>query len=411
MNILLISPNSPFESIGGIERYISNLIEFYKNNKKHRLFIVLPYEGESYVKKLKNVTIFFEDSLFILKNWKVLQKKTNDRARLFSSFIEKAIKENEINIICAENFLFGPPSSYVLLLNMVAIQYNIPLVLQLHSFLNTDLQVELTNQLMWSQVSCVSKSVAGDCFHKGADINFLSTHYLGVDTNKFNEKIKAQTNLKETLGFRDEDKIILSATRIIRGNRSILQEKGVTNLIQAFSKLSPRYNNLKLLIAVGKPPENLKQEFEASLQMLNGYIKLNNIKEKTVVKMFKLDEMPQIYKIADVFVLPSQNETFGQVFLESMATGVPTIGTKVGGIPEIITDSYNGYLVQPDDSSILAQKIENLIMDENVRERFKKFGLSTVRKYFTAEKQFLSFQAMLEELVANNQSPQFDQKI
>lgn len=403
MNILLISPNSPFESIGGIERYISNLIAFYKINKKHKLFIVLPNKDKSYIENIGNVTILFEKTLFIPKNWKNLQKETNERARKFSLFVEKAIKENNINIICAENILFGTPSSYVLLVNMIAIQNNIPLVLQLHSFLVTDLQVELTNQLMWSQVSCVSKSVAGDCFNKGADINILSTHYLGVDTNEFNEN-KVEDNFKTDLGFKLEDKIILTATRIIRGEKNILQEKGITNLIQAFSKLSPRYPNLKLLIAVGKAPDSLKQEFDASLEMLEGYIKLNNVKDNTVIKLFKLEEMPKVYKVSHLFVLPSQNETFGQVFLEAMATGVPVIGTKVGGIPEIITDSYNGYLVAPDDSSILAQRMEKVIMDENMRERFIKFGLSTVNKYFTAETQFLYFQQMLEELVVNQSS-------
>lgn len=402
MNILFISPNSPYESIGGIERYITNLIEYYKNKKDCNLYLILPHKEKSFIKKIGNVTIFFEETFFIPKNWKLTQNKTTDRARLFSNFIIEIIKKNKIDIICAENYLFGPPSSYVLLLNMISIQYDIPLVLQLHSFLVTDLQVQLTNQLIWSQVSCVSKSVAGDCFHKGADINLLSTHYLGVDTNVFNNKLIKDASFKENLGFKSKDKIVLIATRIIRGNVNILQQKGITNLIQSFSKLSPRFPNLKLLIAVGKAPDSLKQEFDASLQMLTGYIRLNNVQDKTIVKMFKLEEMPNVYRIAHVFVLPSQNETFGQVFLESMACGLPVIGTKVGGIPEIISDSYNGYLVQPDDSSILAQRIETLITDENIRKNFIKFGLTTVKKYFTAEKQFSSFQLMLEKLISQN---------
>jgi len=48
---------------------------------------------------------------------------------------------------------------------MVAMQKKTPLVLRLHSLATTELQVELINQLMWDQISCVSKSVAGDCSH------------------------------------------------------------------------------------------------------------------------------------------------------------------------------------------------------------------------------------------------------
>lgn len=193
-----------------------------------------------------------------------------------------------------------------------------------------------------------------------------------------------------------ENKIILTATRIIHGRKSILKEKGIINLIQAFSKLSPRYPNLRLLIAEGKPPDDLKSEFDQANRMLLGYIKLNGIESKTIVRMFKLNEMPEVYRESDVFTLPSENETFGQVFIEAMACGLPVIGTKVGGIPEIISDSYNGFLIPPNDSSILAQMIEKLMNDRSTRSRFIKAGIKTVEDKFTSENQFFNFTKMLE---------------
>lgn len=219
---------------------------------------------------------------------------------------------------------------------------------------------------------------------KGADINSISTHYLGVNVEDFNEKIKLNEDLKKELNLSPDIKIVLTATRIIRGKKNILKDKGIINLIQAFSKLSNRYPNLRLLIAVGKAPKILRDEFECSYKMLLGYIKLHNIQDKTIIKMFELNEMSKVYQASDVFVLASENETFGQVFVESMECGLPVIGTKVGGIPEIISDSYNGYLVQPDDSSILAQRIEKLMNDESLRKKFTKAGLNTVKRSFTS---------------------------
>ena len=131
--------------------------------------------------------------------------------------------------------------------------------------------------------------------------------------------------------------------------------------------------------------------------MLLGYIKLHNIEAKTIVKMFKLNEMPEVYGGSDVFVLPSENETFGQVFIEAMACGLPVIGTKVGGTPEIISDSYNGYLIPPNDSSILAQMIEKLINDRSIKNKFIKEGIKTVEDKFTSEKQLFNFMKTLEE--------------
>jgi len=133
--------------------------------------------------------------------------------------------------------------------------------------------------------------------------------------------------------------------------------------------------------------------------MLMGYIKLHNIESKTIVKTFGLDEIPEIYKESDVFVLASENETFGQVFIEAMSSGVPVIGTKVGGVPEIISDSYNGYLVRPNDVSALAQKIEKLLYDETIKNKFVTTGLNTVNNKFTLEKQLDSFIDMLHGVV------------
>ena len=69
MNILFISRNSPFESIGGIERYLTNLIVYYKNltNSDIRLFLMLPTDKKNYSEKEKNVEIFFDKSLFYLE--------------------------------------------------------------------------------------------------------------------------------------------------------------------------------------------------------------------------------------------------------------------------------------------------------------------------------------------------------
>src|SRR3989304_1922528 len=395
MNILFISPNSPLESVGGVERYIINLTDYYKNQSQFKTVIVLPTYKESLIEETGSVVTYFDKNIALLKN--MSGKEISEKARFFSKTIEDIIIKHKIDIICAENFHVGLPPAYSLLLNMVAGLHKIPLILRLHSFAVTDLQVELVNQLMWNKISCVSKSVAGDCFQKGADINLLSTDYLGVNINEFNKNVKTQRQLRNNLNLLPENKIVLIATRIIHGKRNILQEKGIINLIQAFSKLSPRYPKLRLLIAVAKPPDNLKVEFDRTYEMLLGYIRLHNIEEKAIVQMFKLNEMPEVYGGSDVFALPSENETFGQVFIEAMACGLPVIGTNVGGIPEIINDSYNGYLIPPNDSSILAQMIEELINDRSTRNRFIKAGIKTVEDKFTSEKQLFNFMKTLEE--------------
>lgn len=404
MNILFISRNSPFESIGGIERYITNLIAYYKlpMQSQSKLYVMLPTDKSNYIEEDENVTIYYDKNLFLSRSNLVTKKEISEKAEGFAKNVTELIKTKNVDIICAENFHTDLPPAYSLLLSIAAMAHKIPLVLQLHSFAATELQTELINQLKWDKISCVSKSVAGDCFQKGTDINTLSTHYLGVNTEEFSVDQNRSNILKKQLNLSKEDKIVLTATRIVRGKKPILQEKGLINLIQAFSKLVPRYPDLKLLIGVGTPPENLKVEFAIAYDMLLGYIKLHSIEHQTIIKFFKLHEMPDVYRGSDVFALPSENETFGQVFVEAMSCGLPVIGTKVGGIPEIISDSYNGYLIPPDDSSVLAQRIETLLNDKGIRENFIKAGIRTVQERFTSEKQFANFNTMLKDTSGNN---------
>lgn len=398
MNVLIISPNSPYESIGGVERYLLNLINFSKD-RDDNIFLLLISTSENRQEKIGNVTIFHHNSLSLPMNRTGLQNVIAKKARLFANKVEEIISENKIGIICAENFHIGLPPAYSILLHLTAGLKDIPLMLQLHSFAKTELQEELVNSLHWSQISCVSKSVAGDCFHKGADIDLLSTAYLGVNTKEFNPTIDKMDSLRMKLNLKPQDRIILTATRILLGGRNILKEKGVINLIQAFSKLSARHNDLHLIIAIGRSTNTLQNEFKSAMEMLEGYIKLNNVEVRTHMELFSLEEMPSVYKAADVFVLPSENETFGQVFIEAMASGVPVIGTNVGGIPEIISDSYNGFLVAPDDSTMLEQKIELVLKDKDLQKKFTSRGITTVHEKFDFEKQLMSFFNSLEDII------------
>lgn len=398
MNTLFLSPNSPFESIGGVERYIINLINYSKIQPDNKTFLILPTREKSHTAIEQNMTIFYENGLWLPRHSSRSQKELTEKVQNFSNLIEETIKKHKIDIICAENIIFGPPAVYSLRLNMIAASHKVPLVLRLHMYPASELQIELTNQLMWEKVSCVSKSVAGDCFQKGTAIDKLSTDYLGVNINDFNPNSDNKYNIREYLNLPRDTKIVLTASRILRGTKNILQEKGIINLIQAFSRLSPRFPKAHLLIAVGRASEDLKNEFDKTYEMLQGYLKLHHINHASTVQIFELDQMPKVYRQSDVFVLTSQtNETFGQTFIEAMACGLPVIGANTGGIPEIISDSHNGYLVQPDDSSILAQKIEKLLKDSSIRKRFIKAGLKTVKEEFTSKKQFKSFFNMLKE--------------
>src|SRR3989338_6701692 len=103
MKALFISPNSPFESIGGVERYVINLINYFKVQKDIKTFLILPTTEKSHISKDGNMTIYYDNNLSIPRV-KRYDSNIANKAQGFSDLVEDIVKKNNIDVICAENF-------------------------------------------------------------------------------------------------------------------------------------------------------------------------------------------------------------------------------------------------------------------------------------------------------------------
>lgn len=93
------------------------------------------------------------------------------------------------------------------------------------------------------------------------------------------------------------------------------------------------------------------------------------------------EELLEIYPNCDIFAMPSLVEALGVVFLEAMAAGLVPVGTRVGGIPEIIENGVNGLLVTPDSPDELAHAILDLLQHPVKMKMLKKNGAVTLKKF------------------------------
>jgi glycosyltransferase involved in cell wall biosynthesis len=84
--------------------------------------------------------------------------------------------------------------------------------------------------------------------------------------------------------------------------------------------------------------------------------------------------LPEFYRDADLFVLPSVLEAFGMPLAEALAAGVPAVASRTGGIVDIVEDGVTGLLVEPGDSLALARAIERLLDDGDLRSRVAEAG-------------------------------------
>ena len=87
-----------------------------------------------------------------------------------------------------------------------------------------------------------------------------------------------------------------------------------------------------------------------------------------------------LLSVADVFLLPSAQESFGLAALEAMACEVPVVASRVGGLPEVIDDGVSGFLHAPDDLDGMADSAVRLLTDDALRESMARAARRTVRE-------------------------------
>ncbi|MEK6955064.1 MAG: glycosyltransferase family 4 protein, partial [Nanoarchaeota archaeon] len=104
------------------------------------------------------------------------------------------------------------------------------------------------------------------------------------------------------------------------------------------------------------------------------------------------------HKDANVFVMPSLMEAFGQVYLEALATKTPAIGTRVGGVPDIITPDV-GYLVPPRNSDEISKHIIELFSDPKKAKKMGEAGRNRVKKKFSIEKMVKETEDVYKSLI------------
>ncbi len=195
----------------------------------------------------------------------------------------------------------------------------------------------------------------------------------GVDVEKFGRRaepvprllrgIGRRESLRKSYGFSDDDTVLVTTSRLSLKN-------GVDDLIRSLVSLSP---HVKCLIAGdGEDAEKLRVLTEKK-GLVNRVVFLGSRSH---------DELPGILQASDIFVRASLSEGLGNSFLEAMATGIPIIGTPVGGIPDFLTDGETGVFCQPRDPESVAAAVRRIQEEPGLRERLIANGERLVRAQY-----------------------------
>jgi glycosyltransferase involved in cell wall biosynthesis len=156
--------------------------------------------------------------------------------------------------------------------------------------------------------------------------------------------------LKGRLGISEGERVVLAVGRLSR-------EKAQADLLRAFARLARESAGARArLVLVGEGPERAALEELAAELGLGG----------RVVFAGQTSDVAPFYAAADLFALPSHSEGSPYALLEAMAAGVPVVATRVGGVPEIVSDGESALVVAPRDEQALAGALSRLLSDESL---------------------------------------------
>lgn len=182
--------------------------------------------------------------------------------------------------------------------------------------------------------------------------------------------------------------IVLPAARPVK-------EKGHDVAVNALAELRLRgITNIKLIFP-GESPLSDSGSFVKSL--------IKSIESQGISKQVEfigwIDKMDSLLASCDIAILPSHTEGFPRVVIESMLVGTPVIATPVGGIPEAIIHDKTGLLINIDDHIALADCIEQLYRDENMKAQLSENAQSFAKKHFSAAVQANGVATLFNSLV------------
>jgi N-acetyl-alpha-D-glucosaminyl L-malate synthase BshA len=169
-----------------------------------------------------------------------------------------------------------------------------------------------------------------------------------IDTDRFYRQNKE--HFKQALCPNGE-KVIVHVSNF----RSV---KNTKQVVDVFHRVQNGNSDVKLLL-VGDGPERVPTERKARELGVYDDIRF----------LGKQDPIEEILSIADVFLMPSQSETFGLAALEAMACRVPTVVSDVGGLPELVNDGETGCLCPVDDVDAFTECTRALLTDEDMHDR------------------------------------------
>ena len=271
---------------------------------------------------------------------------------------------------------------------LVRIFSKIPILLTVHgsdifSF-NGKLAIFLKKFSLRQASAITANSIFTSSLVKNLDRNVpIDVVPMGVDTDEFNPNRK-NPKIREELGI--EGPMILFVGRLV-------ENKGVQHLLQAMPSVLKIFPNAVLvIIGDGSQKGKLKKLVE-TMKLSQSVYFLGTLSHS---------QLPEYYAEADVFVGPSEVEGLGVVFLEASSSGLPLVGTAIGGTADILLDGVTGIKVETENAVELSRAIVRILRDDELSQRLSKNARDHAVKNFSWPRVAFRFAEIFSEILSTS---------
>lgn len=367
MNVLFVHSSS---ELYGSDRSLLNIVNKI-NKEKFKVFVLLPYNGPlvTEMRRIPEVQIdIFEVAILRRKNLSF-----GGIIHYFNEFINSIcylkayIKKYNIDLVYTNTAVIFPGAIAAKICKKKSVWH-------IREIIKNNIENRIVSFMMQKCADCIIANSKATGIALAVDSKKIHIVYNAVESRIANKQIKHQ---QLTIGM---------AGRINRWKG----QKLFVDMAEIVSKNHPDVL-FKIAGEAYMGEEYLKEE-------LKSYIKHKGLQNK-ISLLGQVNNMSNFYQGLDIFVLPSiQPEPFGLVVLEAMEYKLPVVATNHGGPTEIICNGIDGFLVDFNNAEEMAERVEQLIENENLRVQLGNAGFKKKREKFSVSTMVNNIEAVLSNV-------------
>ncbi len=358
--------------IGGVETHLTLLLPTLAEMGHTVSLLTGSTEGAKPEEEFKGIKITRAPIMDL--NWlckRGLHGIETEINNVFNKFMDK----NKPDLLHAHNMHYFS-KAHVRALENISQKKGIPLFLTAHNAWDDALFFELTTKIKWTHIIAVSHFIEKELTGVGWSHRKITTVHHGIDEKAFHPGIKPKKILKKYPQLKDR--------RVVFHPARMGWAKGCDVSIKALRLIKEKFPNVMLVLAGTKNIIDWGLTQQKDIAYMVHLVEKFKLRDNVFIDFYLLKEMPYLYAASEVCVYPSNvYEPFGLTMLEAMASGKPMIVTKMGGMPEIIQDGINGFVIPPKNYEELASRVVQLFNDDELRERFGRVGRNMIEKSYT----------------------------